>query len=75
MVFCFFSVYQLWKPGPCLEASYELGFFLLPIFSSFRLSGSFLGIDSLAFSETLHGVRGPYVDVRDRARFFLEIRH
>ena len=35
-----------------------------------RLSGSFLGIGSLVFSETLYGVRGPYEDVRDRAWFF-----
>ena len=33
-------------------------------------SGSFLGIGSLVFSETQHGVRGPCLVVRDRARFF-----
>ena len=36
------------------------------------LSGSFLGIGSLVFSETLYGVRIPYGDVHDRARFFFE---
>ena len=40
----------------------NLGLSVLP-------SGSFLGIGSLVFSETEHGVRGPCV-VRDRARFF-----
>ena len=44
------------------EGSYELGS-VLP-------SGSFLGISSLVFSETEHGVRGPYLVVRDRAGFF-----
>ena len=39
------------------------GLFVLP-------SRIFLGIGSLFFSETQHGVRGPCVVVRDRARFF-----
>ena len=34
------------------------------------LSGSFLGIGSLIFSETLYGVRGPYGDLCDRAQCF-----
>ena len=38
---------------------------------SVLLSESFPGIGSLVFSETQHGVRGPCVAVRDRARFFL----
>ena len=37
-----------------LEGSYELGSVLLSVL----LSGSFLGIGSLVFSETHHGVRG-----------------
>ena len=35
-------------------------------------SRSFLGIGSLVFSETQHGVRGLCGFVRDRARFFEE---
>ena len=37
------------------------------------LSGGFLGIDSLVFSDTQHGARGPCVIVRGRARFFEKI--
>ena len=37
---------------------------------SFRLSLSFLRIVSLVFSETYHGVRGPYLIMCDRTRFF-----
>ena len=51
-----------------LEGSYELGSVLLSVL----LSGSFLGIGSLVFSETQHGVRGPCLVVRDRAGFFLK---
>ena len=44
------------------------------VFPSFHhsvlLSGSFLGIGKLVFSETQHGVRGLCVVVRDRGRFF-----
>ena len=29
-----------------------------------------VGFGSLAFSETWHGVRGPYIVVCDRAKFF-----
>ena len=51
------------------EVSYELASvcpsILLP-------SRSFLGIGSLVFSETQHGVRGLCGFVRDRARFFEE---
>ena len=36
----------------------------------FHLSVSFLRIGSLVFSETQHGVRGPYIVVCDRAGFF-----
>ena len=46
------------------------GLSVLPSFCpSVLLSGSFLGIGSLVFSETQHGVRGPCVVVRDGARF------
>ena len=34
------------------------------------MSGCFLGIGSLGFSEFWHGARNPYHVVRDRARFF-----
>ena len=52
---------RLWPEG-----SYELGF----VPPSVLLSGHFLGIGSLVFSETQHGVRGPCVVVRERARMF-----
>ena len=43
---------------------------ILPSFHpSVFLSGSFLGIGSLVFSETQHGVRGLCVVVRDRTGF------
>ena len=45
---------------------------LEPVLLSVLVSGSFLGIGSLVFSETLYGIRGPYGDVLNRARFFLE---
>ena len=46
---------------------------IFPSFSlSTLLSGSFLGIGLLVFSETQHGVRGPCLVVRDRAGFFLK---
>ena len=57
------------------EGSYEWGSLCLSVFVSFHLSvclsGSFLGIDSLVFSETQHSVRGLWV-VHDRAGFFLK---
>ena len=60
------------QPGP--EGCYKTGSVCLsfcPSFHlSFRLSISFLGIGSLVFSETQHGVRGPYIVVCDRAGFF-----
>ena len=37
---------------------------------SFHLSVSFLGIGSLVFSETQHGVRGPYIVVCDSQIFW-----
>ena len=43
--------------------------------SSFGLSVSFVRIGSLVFSETWHGVRGPYIVVRDRAGFFEKNPH
>ena len=53
-------------PRLWLEGSYELG----SVHPSVLLSGSFLGIGTLVFSETQHGVRGPCVAVHVRARFF-----
>ena len=41
-----------------------------PSCPSALLSVSFLKIGSLVFSETLHGVRGPYIVVCDRGRFW-----
>ena len=49
---------QLWP-----EQSYEQGLSVL-------LFGSFLGISSLLFSGTEHGVRRPRGVVHDRVRFF-----
>ena len=43
---------------------------LLSFHPSVPMSGSFLRICSLVFSETQHGVRGPCDLVRDRAGFF-----
>ena len=55
------------------ERSYELGSVRPSVLQSFSpsilLSGSFLGIGSLVFSESLDGVRGPCGVVHDRARF------
>ena len=42
----------------------------LSIHPSFHLSITFLGFGSVVFSEIQHGVRGPYIVVCDRARFF-----
>ena len=59
---------------PCLwpEGSYELGSILPSFCPSVFLSRSFLGIGSLVFLETYHGVRGPCLVLRDRARIFLK---
>ena len=53
---------------PCSrrEGSYKIRF----VCPFFHLPISFLGIGSLVFSETWHNVRGPYIVVCDRARFF-----
>ena len=56
---------QLWQEG-----SYELWSSLL---SSVCPFDSFLGIGSLVFSETLHGIRGPCGDVNAGARYFWKI--
>ena len=60
---------RLWPEG-----SYGLGSVCPCILSSFcpsvLLSASFLGIGSLVFSETQHGVRGPCLVVHDRSGFF-----
>ena len=61
-------------PWPWPEGSYELGSVLPSIHLSVRWSvlpsvllyGSFLGIGSLVFSETVYVVRAPYGDVHDR---------
>ena len=44
-----------------------------PSILSILLSGSFLGIDPLVFSETLYGVRNSYEVVRDSLIFFGKI--
>ena len=63
--------YSLIGPRQLPEGSYEKG---LPVLLSGNclvlLSGSFLGIGSLAFSGTELGVRGPCGVVHDRAKFF-----
>ena len=61
-------VQYLLDPRPWPEGSYELG--CLSFCPSALPSGTFLGIGSLVFSETRHGVRGPCGDALDRARFF-----
>ena len=69
MFFCLLLLLLLLDPQPWPEGSYELAVrpFVLP--SLFPSTGSFLGIGSLVFSETQHGVRGPCA-VHGRARFF-----
>ena len=53
------------------EGSYELGLsFHLPVLLPVLLSGSFLGIGVLVFTETLYVVSGPYRDVHGRTQFF-----
>ena len=61
-------VQYLLDPRPWPEGSYELG--CLSFRPSALPSGSFLGIGSLVFSETRHGVRGLCGAVLHRARFF-----
>ena len=61
--------------GPPASARRVLSNRICPSFNpffylSFHLSVSFLGIGSLVFSETQHGVRGPYIVMCDRAGFF-----
>ena len=58
---------RLWSEG-----SYELGSVLPSFRPSVLPSRSFLGIISLVFSETQHGVRGPCLVVCDTARVFLK---
>ena len=57
---------------PWREGFYELGSVLPSVPPSVVLSSSFPRICLLVFSETLYGVKDPYGDVRDRAKFFLE---
>ena len=54
-----------WPEVPWPEGSYWIGDILLTI-----LCCSFLGTGSLVFSESLYGLKGPYGDVCDSARFF-----
>lgn len=64
------SVSSLFGLKAVAGRSYELGsvlpFVHPPFHLSVPLSGGFLGISPLLFSETLYGARGPYGDVRDR---------
>ena len=64
------SVSSLFGLKAVAGRSYELGsvlpFVHPPFHLSVPLSGGFLGISPLVFSETLYGARGPYGDVRDR---------
>ena len=55
------------RPWP--EGFYEIES-VLPSVRPSVLSGSFLGIGSLVFSETWYGVRGPYGDVWQISIFF-----
>ena len=55
-----------WGDEALLEGSHKIGY----VCPSFRASVSFLGNGSLVFSENQDGVRGPYIVVCDRARFF-----
>ena len=67
---CFMSIVSFWTVGPGQKCPMNWGLSVLPSFPpSLLLSGSFLGIGSLVFSETQHDVRGPCV-VRDRVAFF-----
>ena len=52
------------------DGSYKIRSVRLSVLPSVLLSVRFLGIGSLVFSETYHDVRGPYIVVCDRARFF-----
>ena len=61
----FKHLYALLDPRPWTKGSYELGSVRLSILPS----ENFLGIGSLVFSETHHGVRDP-CGVRNRAAFF-----
>ena len=61
----------LLDPRPWPEGSYKIG----SVRPSFHLSVSFLRIGSLVFSETQHGVRGPYIVMCDRAEFFRKNLH
>ena len=56
---------SLLDPRPWPERSNETG----SVRPSFRLFLGFLGFGSLVFSETSHGVRGPYIAVCDSQNF------
>ena len=59
------TVGSLLDPQPWMEVSCELVSVL-----ALRPSDSFLGIVSLVFLNTVHGVRVSYEDSREKARFF-----
>ena len=63
-------ILSLLDPRPRPEGSYIIGSVRPSFRQSIHLSVSFLVIDALVFSETLHGVRGRYIVVCDRAGFF-----
>ena len=56
--------------GPPAVAGRALWNSICPSFFSCCLSGCFLGIGSLGFSEFWHGARNPYLTVHDRTTFF-----
>ena len=65
--------FSLFVVGPPAVAGIRIRLSVLPYFHlSVLPSGSFLGIGSLVFSETQHGVWGPCLVVRDRAGFFFK---
>ena len=67
----FYQTLGLGRKGPIKQ-----GLSVCPSFCpSFHLSLSFLGIGMLVFSETQHGVRGPNIVERGRARFFWKNPH
>ena len=58
-----------WLPSNIFKNPVSIDLYVL---LSILLSGSFLGISLLFFSETLYDVKGPYGNMVERARFFLE---
>ena len=62
----FFFFFTFLDPRPWPKGSFEID----SVRPFFGLSIIFLGIGSLVFPRTWHGVKGPYIVVRDRVRFF-----